>query len=270
MLRRFVLIILCFGLGSGMARAAPAERAVDVALVLAVDVSSSVDENRFRLQQSGYAAAFRSPLVQAALLSGPEHAIAVAYVQWAGADNQHLVVDWTLVDGEAASQALADRIAASDRFGEGSTSVSGAITFARQLFETSPYPAEHRVIDVSGDGSNNSGRMAHLARDEAVATGITINGLPILAVEPQLDLYYRDNVIGGPNAFLVPATSFETFAAAIVNKLVREVAASPEVLPGGPPGEPLRGVACLRPADPPACSCAMLRTRASRPERPFC
>lgn len=239
MLWRFALIVLCLGFGLGVGDAAPAGRAVDVALVLAVDVSSSVDESRFRLQQSGYAAAFRSPLVQAALLGGPDHAIAVAYVQWAGATDQRLVLDWTLVDSEPAAQALADRIAASERFGEGSTSVSGAITFAMEQLRVSPYQADHRIIDVSGDGSNNSGRMAHLARDEAVASGITINGLPILAVEPQLDRYYRDNVIGGPGAFLVSATSFDTFATAIVNKLVREVAAIPNAVPNATPGGPV-------------------------------
>jgi hypothetical protein len=218
---RFALILCCcFGLGG----AAPGERAVDVALVLAVDVSSSVDEARFRLQQSGYATAFRSPQVQAALLSGGEHAVAIAYVQWAGAGSQHLVLTWTLVDSEAAASALADRIEASDRLGEGSTSISGAITFSMGLLDASPYPSARRIIDVSGDGANNSGRLAHLARDDAVAAGITINGLPILAVEPELDRYYRDNVIGGPGAFLVPATSFTTFARAIADKLVREVA----------------------------------------------
>src|SRR5579859_1941429 len=231
MLRWLALIVLCLGLGGARLLG----RGVDVALVLAVDVSSSVDEGRFRLQQSGYAVAFRSPLVQAALLSGPAHAIAVAYVQWAGANTQHLVVDWTLVDSETASRALADRIVASERYGEGSTSISGAITFAMELLGDSPYPADRRIIDVSGDGSNNSGRMAHLARDQAVAKGIIINGLPILAVEPQLDRYYRDNVIGGPGAFLVSATSFETFAAAIVNKLVREVAAVPSPATGDAP-----------------------------------
>jgi hypothetical protein len=223
MLRRFALILCCFGLGG----AAPADRAVDVALVLAVDVSSSVDEARFRLQQSGYAAAFRSPMVQAALLGGTEHAVSIAYVQWAGAGSQHLVLAWTRIDSEAGARALADRIEASERLDEGSTSISGAITFARALLDVSPYPAGRRIIDVSGDGSNNSGRMAHLARDEAVAAGITVNGLPILAVEPELDRYYRDNVIGGPGAFLVPAKSFETFATAITDKLVREVAAVP-------------------------------------------
>ncbi|HEV2674958.1 MAG TPA: DUF1194 domain-containing protein [Aliidongia sp.] len=228
MLRRSVLILICLGLGG----AARVDRAVDVALVLAVDISSSVDEARFRLQQSGYAAAFRSPLVQAALLSGPKHSIAVAYVQWAGARSQHLVVAWTLIDSEAASQALADRIEASDRLDEGSTSISGAIAFAMDLLASAPYGAERRIIDVSGDGSNNSGRMAHLARDEAVAAGITINGLLILAVEPELDRYYRENVIGGPGAFLVSATSFATFATAIANKLVREVAAVRGPAPG--------------------------------------
>lgn len=223
MLWRFALILLCLGLGG----ATPAGRPVDVALVLAVDVSSSVDEARFRLQQSGYAAAFRNPMVQAALLGGPERAVSVAYVQWAGARTQHVAVAWTLIDSEAEAQDLADRIEATARLDEGSTSISGAISFAMALFDTSPYPPGRRVIDVSGDGSNNSGRMANLARDEAVAAGITINGLPILAVEAELDRYYRDNVIGGPGAFLVTATSFATFETAIANKLAREVATGP-------------------------------------------
>lgn len=223
MLRRFVLMLFCLGLGG----ATPAGRPVDVALVLAVDVSSSVDETRFRLQQSGYAEAFRNPAVQAALLSGPQHAVAVTYVQWAGAKSQHVAVAWTLVQSEAEAQDLADAIEATARLDEGSTSISGAIGFAMALFDTSPYASDRRVIDVSGDGSNNSGRLANLARDEAVAAGITINGLPILAVEAELDRYYRDNVIGGPGAFLVSATNFSTFAAAITNKLVLEVATIP-------------------------------------------
>jgi hypothetical protein len=223
MLRALALLLICLGLGG----AGSATRTVDVALVLAVDISSSVDEGRFRLQQSGYAAAFRSPTVQAALLGGPEHAAAIAYVQWAGARSQHLALSWTLVASEAAASALADRIEASDRLDEGSTSISGAIAFAKALLDTSPYLGARRIIDVSGDGSNNSGRQASLARDEAVAAGITINGLPILAVEPELDRYYRDNVIGGPGAFLVPAADFTTFAAAIAAKLVREVARLP-------------------------------------------
>ena len=227
MLRHVVLILFCLGLGG----ATPAGRPVDVALVLAVDVSSSVDETRFRLQQSGYAEAFRNPAVQAALLSGPQHAVAVTYVQWAGAKSQHVAVAWTLVESEAEAQDLADSIEATARLDEGSTSISGAIGFAMGLLNTSPYPPDRRVIDVSGDGSNNSGRLANLARDEAVAAGITINGLPILAVEAELDRYYRDNVIGGPGAFLVSATSFATFAAAITNKLVLEVAASPGASP---------------------------------------
>jgi hypothetical protein len=223
MLRGLALILVCLGLGG----ATPLARMVDVALVLAVDVSSSVDEERFGLQKSGYVAAFRNPAVQEALLGGPEHAAAVTYVQWAGARSQHLALAWTLIDSEAAAEALADRIEAIERLDEGSTSISGAIGFAMGLLDSSPYRGTRRIIDVSGDGSNNSGRQANLARDEAVAAGITINGLPILAVEPELDRYYRDNVIGGPGAFLVPATDFTTFAAAIAAKLLREVAARP-------------------------------------------
>jgi len=230
MRRSLVLMLICllvpdapvFGAGAGAERPP-----VDAAIVLAVDVSSSVDETRFRLQQSGYAAAFRSGAVQTAILGGPHHAIAVAYVQWAGSKAQHVAVTWTRVADEAEADALAARIEECARLDEGSTSISGAISFAMALLDAVPYAPDRRIIDVSGDGSNNSGRLAALARDEAVAVGITINGLPILAVEPELDSYYRDNVIGGSGAFLVPATDFTTFATAIASKLVREVAGGP-------------------------------------------
>ena len=230
-----ILVSLALGLmpGRDWGEGALPTPAVDVALVLAVDVSSSVDEGRFHLQEAGYAAAFRNPTVQAALLSGPAHAIAVAYVQWAGARSQHVALAWTRVDSEAAARDLADRIGAIERLDEGSTSISGAIDFAMTLFQAMPYRAARRILDVSGDGSNNSGRLAYLARDDAVKAGITINGLPILTVEPELDRYYRDNVIGGPDAFMVPATGFDTFATAIAYKLEHEVAARP--VKGTPP-----------------------------------
>jgi hypothetical protein len=199
---------------------------VDLALVLAVDASGSVDQHRFELQKQGYVAAFRNGRVLNAIRSGGHQAIAVTMFQWTGPRLQAQVVPWTVVKDPASAEALASAIEAVPRrlFG-GGTSISGAIDYARLLLAQSPVEPARRVIDVSGDGSNNSGRSVTAARDEAVRAGIGINGLPILSVEPELDDYYRDNVIGGPGAFMVPAASFETFGEAILKKLITEIAA---------------------------------------------
>lgn len=204
---------------------AAAQTAVDLNLVLAVDVSGSVNAARYELQRQGYAAAFRDPLVVQAIAASTHQAIAVAMVQWTGPTLRVVVVDWTLIRDGASAEALAATFAAMPRqlFG-GGTSVSGAIDFAMQLLPKSPYPGERRVIDVSGDGANNRGRPAALARDEAVKAGVVINGLPILGLEPDLDSYYRDNVIGGPGAFVIAAHGYDNFAEAIRNKLVSEIA----------------------------------------------
>jgi hypothetical protein len=209
-----------------LAGAARAETPVDLQLVLAVDVSGSVNQARFELQRNGYAAAFRNPRVLDAIRAGARGSIAVTMVQWTGPTLHVLVVDWTAVHDEASAAALADTIAAVPRqLFRGGTSISGAIDEAMTLLAASPYRGDRRVIDVSGDGANNSGRPAADARDEAVKAGIVINGLPILSLEPDLDVFYRDNVIGGPGAFVVTAQSFETFAEAILNKLINEIAA---------------------------------------------
>jgi Protein of unknown function (DUF1194) len=214
------LIALTLSLAGGWAHAA-AQTAVDLQLVLAVDASGSVSEARFELQKQGYVAAFRSPLLLRAVRSGSRQAIAVTMVQWTGPALQVQVVPWMLVNDEASMLALAAAIEAAPRqlFG-GGTSISGAIDHAMTLFPNAPYRGARRVIDVSGDGRNNRGRPAAEARDEAVRAGVTINGLPILAVEPDLEEVYRDNVIGGPGAFVIPAASFETFADAILKKLI--------------------------------------------------
>ena len=206
------------------ARAAPP---VDLVLVLAVDASGSVSQQRFELQKQGYAAAFRDPRVLNAIRSGATQSIAVTMFQWTGPRLHIQVVPWMLIKDEASANAVAAAIEAAPRqlFG-GGTSISGAIDYARLLLAQAPYEPARRVIDVSGDGSNNSGRPVTLARDEAVRAGIGINGLPILTVEPDLDRYYRDFVIGGPGAFMVPATSYETFAEAIIKKLINEIAAN--------------------------------------------
>lgn len=199
---------------------------VDMQLVLAVDASGSVSQERFELQRQGYAAAFRHPQVLRAIRSGHTQSIAVIMMQWTGPTMQAIAVPWTLVRDQASAAALADAIEKAPRqlFG-GGTSISGAIDFGVALMPTGPYRGQKRVIDVSGDGSNNRGRPVTLARDDAVRAGITVNGLPILALEPDLDRYYFENVIGGPGAIMVPAVDYGAFAQAILKKLVLEIAA---------------------------------------------
>ena len=198
---------------------------VDLALVLAVDASGSVDQVRFELQKQGYVAAFRHPRVAAAISSGPTQSIAVIMMQWTGPALQVIAVPWTRISDTASAHAFADRIAAAPRalFG-GGTSISGAIDTGMALLFDNPYRATRRVIDISGDGSNNRGRLVNQARDEAVRAGVGINGLPILALEPDLDRYYQQNVIGGPGAFVIAAKDFNTFGDAILKKLIAEIA----------------------------------------------
>ena len=211
---------------SGVASAI-AQNSVDLALVLAVDASGSVDAVRFDLQKRGYVAAFRHARVLQAIRSGAHQAIAVTMLQWTGPSLHVQVVDWTRIGSEESTAAFAAAIERAPRrlFG-GGTSISGAVDYGSTLFASSLFHASRRVIDVSGDGSNNRGRPAALARDEAVAAGIAINGLPILALEPDLDRYYYNNVIGGPGAFVVPAQDYETFADAVLKKLITEIAAN--------------------------------------------
>jgi hypothetical protein len=229
------------GLGAGLALAAArpgfaqpvanvdparpfARPASDLNLVLAVDCSRSINEREYRLQADGYATAFRDPRVRRAVLGGRERRIAVTLTHWAGQRQQHQAIGWTLLDGRAALDAFAARLAAQPRLtDDDATAVGAAIDHARRLLETCPFAAARGVIDVSGDGSNNQGRLASYARDEAVAAGWGINGLPILSDEPNLDTIFRREVIGGPGAFVVPARGFPDFAAAIAHKLVREI-----------------------------------------------
>jgi Protein of unknown function (DUF1194) len=207
------------------AAAQTASTAVDLQLVLAVDVSGSVNQVRFELQRDGYVAAFRHPHVLAAIRSGPAGAIAVTVTQWTGPALQFQVVPWTRISDAASAEDFAAAIERAPRqlFG-GGTSISGAIDHAMSLWRGSPFQAARRVIDVSGDGANNRGRPAAHARDEAVAAGAGINGLPILALEPDLDRYYEQNVIGGPGAFMVVARSYEAFSEAVRRKLIIEIA----------------------------------------------
>jgi hypothetical protein len=203
----------------------PAQTDVTVAIVLAVDTSGSVSNGRFELQKQGYAAAFRNSRVLNSIRSLPTQAITVTMMQWTGPRLHVVVADWTLINDKTSADAFAAAIDTAPRqlFG-GGTSISGAIDFSRVLLAGNPFRATRRVIDISGDGSNNSGRSVTQARDEAVADGIGINGLPILTVEPGLDRYYYDNVIGGPGAFMIPAANYDTFADAILKKLINEIA----------------------------------------------
>jgi len=203
----------------------PAQANTALNLVLAVDTSGSVSAGRFELQKQGYAAAFRNPRVLASIRSLDTQSIAVTMMQWTGPRLHVVVVDWTLIKDEASAEAFAAAIEAAPRqlFG-GGTSISGAIDYSRLLLMQSSFMGERRVIDVSGDGSNNSGRPVTEARDEAVRDGIGINGLPILSIEPMLDRYYYDNVIGGPGAFMIPAGNYDTFADAVLKKLITEIA----------------------------------------------
>jgi len=214
---------------------------VDLELVLAVDVSRSIDADEFDLQRQGYARAIVNPSVLGAIQSGAIGAIAVTYIEWSGADQQKTVVDWTLVRDQASAEAFAARILAAPRSFAAYTSISGAIDYAVRLFETNRFEGSRQVIDVSGDGSNNSGRPVWLARDAALEVGITINGLAIIndrpnpfsRPEPKLDDYYRENVIGGTGAFVMIAEDFASFSSAILSKLSKEVA--------GKPHQPARG-----------------------------
>ena len=200
---------------------------VDLQLVLAVDVSGSVNQTRFELQRQGYAAAFRHPRVLRAIQSGSTQSIAVTMTQWTGPNLNIQVLPWTLIRDAASANAFADAIERAPRqLYSGGTSISGAIDFAAMLMPGGPYRGFKRVIDVSGDGSNNRGRQVELARDDAVRAGITINGLPILSLEPYLDRYYFDRVIGGPGAFMIPAESYDTFADAVLKKLIMEIASN--------------------------------------------
>ncbi len=203
----------------------PVQSEVALALVLAVDASGSVSNDRFELQKQGYAAAFRNRQVLNAIRSLSTQSIAVTMMQWTGPELHVQTVDWTLVTDAAGVNALADAIENSRRqlFG-GGTSISGAIDYSRVLLTAAPFRGSRRVIDVSGDGGNNRGRSVTSARDEAVADGVSINGLPILSLEPDLDRYYYDYVIGGPGAFMVPAKDYDAFAEAILKKLISEIA----------------------------------------------
>jgi hypothetical protein len=205
---------------------------VDVELVIAVDVSYSMDPDEQALQREGYIQALTSREFLRALREGANGKIAVTYFEWAGGNDQKIVMPWRLIDGPEAADAVAAEIARAPYRRASRTSISGALRFAQPLFDNSGYRGLRRVIDVSGDGANNSGPLVVPTRDGVLAAGITINGLPIMLKRSsyatldidQLDIYYEDCVIGGPGAFVIPIREREKFIEATRTKLVLEIA----------------------------------------------
>jgi len=230
-MRVLALLLLCL-----LAAPARAAEPVDVALVLVADVSRSIDDSEFQLQKQGYAQAFTNPKVLAAIKSGLIGSISVAYVEFAGDTEVRTVIDWMVVRDPATAKAFVDRLVAAPRSFWGRTSISAGIDQAMQLFAESGFQAQRRVIDVSGDGTNNAGRDAGAARDDAVAAGVTINGLAIINEHPVswtfahvqppggLGNWYRDNVIGGPGGFVKEVHDFQAFGEALTDKLINEIA----------------------------------------------
>jgi Protein of unknown function (DUF1194) len=210
----------------------PSAVPVDTELVLAVDVSYSMDPEEQALQREGYIAGITSREFMSALRGGMHAKVAVTYFEWAGPGDQRIVVPWRLIDGPEAADAVANEIARAQYRRAMFTSIASALQFAKPLFDASGFHGIRRVIDVSGDGTNNSGPLLVPARDEILAAGITINGLPIMLKRPipmsldieNLDIYYEDCVIGGPGAFVIPIREREQFKEAIRTKLVLEIA----------------------------------------------
>jgi len=225
-----------------------AEPSVDVELVIAVDVSYSMDLDELAVQREGYAQAIVSKEFLQALRTGPNSKISVTYFEWSASTDQKIIIPWRVIDGPETADAVATEIMNTPVRRGSRTSISGAITFAMPLFDEDPYRGLRRVIDISGDGPNNNGPPVTPIRDEALAKGIVINGLPIMVKEPSyatmdidnLDWYYEDCVIGGPSSFVVPIKARENFKEAIRSKLIREVA-------GRTPDRPIRPTADKEP-----------------------
>jgi Protein of unknown function (DUF1194) len=234
----FIVCVIIMAPGAP-AKAATSEDQVDLLLVLAADVSRSVDEGRFKLQRQGYAKAITDPKVVRAMTAGPNGSIAVCFLEWAGANSQLVVIDWTAIASSKDAEQIAERMLSAPRSFADRTSISAAIDFSMAHFARSSFKADRRVINISGDGTNNSGRDVTAARDAAVAQGATINGIAILSEVPNpyfpehthppggLLAYYQNNVIGGQGAFALAAQNFEAFEHALISKLIKEIAALP-------------------------------------------
>jgi hypothetical protein len=226
---------------------------VDVELILAVDVSYSMDMDELAVQREGYAQAIVSKEFLQALKTGPTGKIAVTYFEWAASNDQKIIIPWRVIDGPETADAVADEILKTPIRRASRTSISGAINFAMPLFEENPYRGLRRVIDISGDGPNNNGAPVTGARDAALEKGIVINGLPIMVKEPSystmdienLDFYYEDCVTGGPGSFVVSIKDREKFKEAIRTKLLLEVAGRTPERPITPAAEKEPRVPCL-------------------------
>jgi len=217
-----------------------AQQRVDVALVLAADVSRSITTDEFQLQRQGYAKAIANPEVVHAIQAGASGAIALTFLEWAGSEEQQVVVDWQIIHDPASAKAFTDTLLAAPRAFYGRTSISAALDFAMERLKASGVKAERQIIDVSGDGTNNAGRPLEEARAAALAGGVTINGLAIINesaamfggfsghTQPPggLPTWYHDNVTGGPGSFLLTVENFESFGEAMTKKLLNEIAAA--------------------------------------------
>jgi hypothetical protein len=230
---RHVIVAFVFALSGWNVQA---KEPVDLLIVLAADVSRSIDTDKFKLQREGYAAAFNDARVVNVITSGLHGRIAVCFVEWSGASSQRLVIDWTLIKDLVSARQFGDQLLELPRSFADSTSISGGLDFALAQFAGAPFDAARRTIDVSGDGNNNSGRDVRSARDEAAGAGVTVNGLVILTDQPLswasehtnppggLEKYYRENVIGGPSAFVLVARDFNSFGNMLIKKLIAEIA----------------------------------------------
>lgn len=226
---------------------------VDVELILAVDVSYSMDMDELAIQREGYAQAVTSSEFLQALKTGPNGRVAITYFEWAASHDQKVIIPWRIIDGPESAGAVADEIAKAPLRRASRTSISGAINFGMGLFAENPYRGLRRVIDISGDGPNNNGEPVTVARDAALAKGVVINGLPFMVKEPNsstmdidnLDVYYEDCVIGGPGSFVVAIQGRDKFKEAIRTKLVMEVAGRVPERPVIPAASPQPRVSCL-------------------------
>jgi hypothetical protein len=234
--RRCALLLVAALAISHLTSPAHAAEKVDLLLVLAADVSRSVTGDKFKLQREGYAAAIANPRVLEAIKGGRNGRIAVMFIEWSGAGNQKVVIDWSLIDSAQTAHAFGTRLLEEPRAFADRTSISGGIDLAMTELAKAPFVSERQTIDVSGDGTNNSGRDVRSVRDQAVEKGIVINGLVILSDQPMpwnpdhthppggLAKYYRDNVTGGPGSFVMEARDFESFGDAVLKKMIAEIA----------------------------------------------
>lgn len=228
-----ILLPFILSLVSNPARAADTE--VDIELVLAVDVSRSMSPRELEIQRRGYAEALVSDPVLAAIRGGLIGRVAITYIEWAGQFSQRTIVPWTLIENQQDATKVALKLTANFNPALRRTSISGAIDHSVTLFDRNGFASQRRVIDISGDGPNNDGRTVVLARDDALAKGIIINGLPLMTKDglgaqwhlDDLDDYYRHCVTGGPGSFVIPVLTWDQFPAAVRQKLVLELAARP-------------------------------------------